>query len=105
MPMTKNILYSILIASALCFAPSLVSNVSARIELSDIETTQPSVRQSGSSLVISGAIGKTVYVYNLLGVQLAAIHIDTYEKRIDLSTLPKGIYPIKIGNYTKKIQL
>ncbi|MBO7051847.1 MAG: T9SS type A sorting domain-containing protein [Prevotella sp.] len=103
--MTKNILYSLLIASTLSFAPSLISEANARIELSDIETQQPSVRQSGSALIVSGAVGKTVYVYNLLGVQLIAIHVDSYEKRIDLSTLPKGIYPIKIGNYTKKIQL
>ncbi len=103
--MTKNILYSLLIASTLSFAPSLINEAKARIELSDIETQQPSVRQSGSSLIVSGAVGKTVYVYNLLGVQLIAIHVDSYEKRIDLSTLPKGIYPIKIGNYTKKIQL
>ena len=103
--MTKNMLYSLIIASMLCFAPSLVNEAGARIELSDIETQQPSVRQSGSVLIVSGAVGKTVYVYNLLGVQLIAIHVDSYEKRIDLSTLPKGIYPIKIGNYTKKIQL
>ena len=103
--MTKNTLYSLIIASMLGFAPSLVNEANARIELSDIETQQPSIRQSGSVLIVSGAVGKTVYVYNLLGVQLIAIHVDSYEKRIDLSTLPKGIYPIKIGNYTKKIQL
>lgn len=105
MPMVKNILTSLMLVGALTFAPAFLSEASARIELSDIETQQPVIRQFGSSLVISGAQGKTVYVYNLIGVQLLAIHVDSYEKRIDLGNLPRGIYPIRIGNYTKKIQL
>lgn len=105
MPMVKNILTSLMLVGALTFAPAFLSEASARIELSDIETQQPVIRQFGSSLIISGAQGKTVYVYNLIGVQLLAIHVDSYEKRIDLGNLPRGIYPIRIGNYTKKIQL
>ena len=105
MPMVKNILTSLMLVGALTFAPAFLSKASARVELSDIETQQPIIRQFGSSLVIAGAQGKTVYVYNLIGVQLLAIHVDSYEKRIDLGNLPRGIYPIRIGNYTKKIQL
>ena len=104
-PMMKKVLYSLLLAVSLSFAPALLNIANARIELSEIETQQPAIRQAGSTLIISGAIGKTVYVYNLLGIQLTAIHIDAFEKRIDLSSLPKGIYPVRIGNYTKKIQL
>ena len=105
MTMVKNILTTLMLVGALTFAPAFLSEASARVELSDIETQQPVIRQFGSSLVISGAQGKTVYVYNLIGVQLLAIHVDSYEKRIDLGNLPRGIYPIRIGNYTKKIQL
>ena len=103
--MTKKILFTTVLAMALNFAPAMLNEANARIELMDFETQQPSIRQAGSTLIISGAVGKTVYVYNLLGVQLTAIHIDSQEKRIDLSSLPRGIYPIKIGNFTKKIQL
>ena len=105
MPMTKKILFALTIAMALNFVPVLLNEANARIELTDFDLQQPSIRQSGSTLIINGAVGKTVYVYNLLGVQLAAIHIDSQEKRVDLSSLPRGIYPIKIGNFTKKIQL
>lgn len=105
MPMTKKILFTLTLAMALNFVPALIDEASARIELTDFEVQQPAIRQAGSYLIISGAVGKTVYVYNLLGIQLMSIHIDSQEKRIDLSSLPRGIYPIKIGNFTKKIQL
>ena len=103
--MTKKILLSLMLAVAMNFAPAMLTEASARIELSDFDTQQPVIRQVGSSLIIYGAVGKTVRVYNLLGVQLQAIYIDSAEKRIDLGNLPRGIYPVKIGNFTKKIQL
>lgn len=103
--MTKKLLYTLVLAVALNFVPVLLNEANARVELTDFEVQQPSIRQSGATLIVSGAVGKTVYVFNLLGIQLSAIYIDSQEKRIDLSTLPRGIYPIRIGNFTKKIKL
>ena len=94
-----------MLAMTLSFAPAVVDEACARVELSDIDAQQPTIRQVGTSIIIYGAVGKTVSVYNLLGVQLQSIYIDTYEKRIELGNLPRGIYPIKIGNFTKKIKL
>lgn len=80
--------------------------VSARIELSEIEAQQQiKIMQSGKTIIISGAMGKTVTIYNLIGVEVMTVRIDSQEKRIDLSNLGKGIFPVKVGNITKKIHL
>mgnify|MGYP006988987464 CR=1 FL=1 len=103
--MTKRILITLMLVSAMCFAPSMLTEASARVELSDIDTQPIVVSQSGSSIIVTGAMNKTLYVYNIIGIQIQTIRIDSPEKKIDLSSLKKGIYPIKVGNVTKKIRL
>lgn len=103
--MTKKLFFILSLAVAACFTPAAISETQARIELSDIDVQQTSITQNGSHILISGAAGKTAYVYNLIGIQVMAIHLDSPSQHIDLSNLPKGIYPIKVGNYTKKIRL
>lgn len=104
--MTKKILLTLTIIATMCFAPCLLATASARIELSEIEAQQQvKIEQKGNSIVVSGAAGKTVLIYNLIGVKVMSVKIDAPEKRIDLSNLDRGIYPVKVGNVSKKIHV
>ena len=65
--MTRRILTSLAIITALTLTPALQTTASARIELSDMEVQQIRIEQKGSSVIIYGAAGKTANIYNLIG--------------------------------------
>lgn len=102
--MTKQILTILSLATALTFMPCMQNTASARIELSEIE--QPvKIELTGNTLAVSGAQGKMLHIYNLIGVEILVAKIDSNLKYFDLSNLPKGIYPVKVGNISKKISI
>lgn len=103
--MTKKLLSIIILALTLQFVPAMVGSASARVELSEIDTQQIKVELYGNTLYVSGAAGKTVYIYNLVGMNVLSIKIDSSEKYIDLSNLKKVVHIVKIGNISKKINL
>ena len=103
--MTKRILTIIYVALTLTFVPALINSASARIELTDIESQSIKIEQNGSTLHSYGAMGKTLYIYNLVGMPVYSIKIDSQEKTIDLSNLKKVVHIVKIGNISKKINL
>ena len=88
----------------LTFMPALQNTASARIELNDVEMPIK-IDLSGTTLSVSGAQGKVLHIYNLLGVEIMAVKIDSNLKSFDLSVLSKGIYLVKIGNVSKKINI
>ena len=63
------------------------------------------ISMAGRILTIISGQGETLCVYNLVGDRIMTIQIDQQEKHIDLSNLPRGIYPIKIGRIARKISL
>lgn len=103
--MTKKIYTTILFALVLTFVPFTAVSSYARIELSEIDTQQVKIVLNGNILTISGAAGKTVYIYNLVGMPVFSMKIDSSEKNIDLSNLKKVVHIVKIGNVSKKINL
>lgn len=103
--MIKNILTIMALVAAMNFCPSLQETASARIELNEIEVQPIKIEQKGNAVVISNAVGKTVHIYNLIGVEVMSVRIDTQEKRIDMSHLSKGIYPVKVANVSKKLNI
>jgi len=84
--------------------PKMQNSVSARIEFSEIEMPIK-IDFSGTTLTVSGAQGKILHIYNLVGIEIMAVKIDSNLKSFDLSVLPKGIYPVKVGGISKKISL
>lgn len=60
---------------------------------------------NGRTLTVIDAQGENLCVYNLVGERVLTLQIDQQEKHIDLSSLPRGIYPIKVGRTAKKICL
>ena len=88
----------------LTFMPALQNTASARIELNDVEMPIK-IDLSGTTLSVSGAQGKVLHIYNLLGVEIMAVKIDSNLKSFDLSVLSRGIYLVKVGNVSKKINI
>lgn len=101
--MARKLLISLSLVAALNFIPAVQTTASARIELSDNESQGTKIEQRGNSVIISGAAGKMVYIYDIVAVVKKVVAIDAPEKRIDLSQLPKGVYLIKVGNDSKRI--
>ena len=89
---------------ALTFMPALQNSASARVELNEVELPIK-MDLSGTTLSVSGAQGKVLHIYNLLGVEIMAVKIDNNQKLFDLSVLSKGIYLVKVGNVSKKINI
>ena len=102
--MAKQILTIFSLTMTLTFMPCMQNTASAHIEFSEIE--QPvKIELTGNTLAVSGAQGKVLHIYNLIGVEILVAKIDSNLKYFDLSNLPKGIYPVKVGNISKKISI
>ncbi|MEG2515053.1 MAG: T9SS type A sorting domain-containing protein [Bacteroidaceae bacterium] len=96
----------LLLLSLMLFAVSTLSAQEERKQLTANADQQPiSLTISGTSIHIQNADkGDTLEVYNILGVKLLSIKIDTPDKSIPL-TLPKGCYILKIENIVRKIAI
>lgn len=103
--MTKKLLYIIAIIATLSFTPSLQNAAFARMELNEVNTQQTTITRSGKSIIVSGANGKNVYIYNIVGSIVMTVKVDSAEKRIDISHLAPGIYPVKVDGLTKVIRI
>lgn len=59
---------------------------------------------SGSQVRVGGAAGQTLEIYDLAGMRVAAVKIDTDDKTLQLH-LQRGCYFIKIGKLVRKIAI
>lgn len=102
--MVKNILKFTLAGLLLVGAPTTALAVPA-IEIVDNDF-QPAVNITVEEGVIrvTGAVGQTLYVYNVAGVRVKSIRVDGDDKRFDLN-LPKGCYILKVGKTVRKISI
>jgi hypothetical protein len=90
------------------FLLSMQGEVCAQdISRSAIENEQApiTITVNESTVHIKNADKKIVSIFNLTGVEVKRISIDSPSKTIDLSFLPKGCYIIKIGNVARKVYL
>ena len=102
--MNKKI-YTLLLAFILLGA-ALSDTVQAAttIEMQEQEINTISISISGNVLRVEGADNETLYIYNVVGVRVMSIKIDSQDKRYSLS-LPKGCYIIKVGKVVRKISI
>lgn len=99
--MKKTIL--ILLSFVLLAVP--VSTV-AQTEAESIETplSTISMQVSNNTVHINGANGKTMEIFNLTGVKVFSVKIDSADKSYALN-LPKGCYILKVGKFVRKISI
>jgi len=78
----------------------------AQGERDEIETEMSAVNLSvnGSKVHVTGADGQTLEVYNLTGVKVATIRIDSNDKAMTLN-LQRGCYILKVGKVVRKISI
>ena len=72
----------------------------------DLGTTNScvSVMEGGEAVVITNAEGKTLEIYNLTGVRVARIRIDSNDKQITLN-LTRGCYIMKVDKVVRKVTI
>ncbi len=66
------------------------------------EVTEITIAVSGSQLHITNAAGQTLEIYNLTGVRVATLRIDSDDKTFNVN-LPKGCYMVKVGKVVRKV--
>lgn len=116
-------IYTLLALVAMCFTPSLHAAEMEPEMVAEPEMEAPAamdfmddhdgveteiggitIALNGSQLRISNANGETLEIYNLAGVRVTLVRIDSDEKTVALN-LKKGCYMIKIGKFVRKISI
>ena len=90
---------SITFAFALLIGSPITMQASEGFEAIENEFQNVSISVSESVLHISGANGQVLQIYNVAGVCLMRVKIDSQDKRYELN-YPKGCYIIKAVSYT-----
>ncbi len=72
-----------------------------------MEITEPNANNviqplGGRDIRLVGANGETLEVFNLTGVKVAQIQVDSSEKTITLD-VSKGCYILKVNNIVRKV--
>ena len=94
-----------IIALCLLLAGAPIS-LMAETERDEIETelTAESLSVNGNKVHVTGAEGMTLEIYNLTGVKVGTIRIDTNDKVLNLN-LQRGCYILKVGKIVRKISI
>ena len=62
------------------------------------------VTTSQKTVHVKNAMGEKLEVFNVTGVCVASVRIDSNDKQITLN-VEKGIYILRVGNVTRKVKL
>ena len=62
------------------------------------------LRVANNKVRVSGANGQVMEIFNLTGVKVATIRIESGDKSYNLN-LPQGCYILKVGNIVRKISI
>lgn len=103
MLMTKYILTLAIALSASCFVAT-EARAEMAVELIEVEQQTPQVTVVDNNIRVTGGQSLTLYVYNVAGVCIHTVKIDSQDKKLDLN-LPKGCYIIKVGKTARKISI
>ena len=95
--MKRLFLYFFLVLALLSF-----SSVMAQ-DGRKVEPVSLTITVSGTTIRVQNATpGSTMEVYDILGVKITSVRIDTADKTVTLN-LPKGYYIFKVGDTVRKV--
>lgn len=94
-------MWIIALALLLCGAPMVARGQSDEPQM---EVEAMSMNIQGNRVHIINAEGKTLEIYNLTGLRVSVIRIDSNDKQIAL-TLSRGCYILKVGKLVRKITI
>lgn len=63
-----------------------------------------SINTKGTQVHVSGAEGKVLEIFNLAGVRVASVRIDSNDKTLSLN-LGRGCYILKVDKIVRKISI
>lgn len=102
--MTKHILY-LTFAALLLAAVPCGTMAAPGIEIVDNEFQTITISVSSESVLhVTGAAGQMLSIYNVTGVRVMSIKVDSSDKSYNLN-LPKGCYIVKVGKMVRKISI
>lgn len=93
----------ILTLTALLLGAPLAAEAEPEREV-ETELTGVTLTVNGSTIHVTNAQGQDLHVYNIAGVKIATVHIDTNDKTITLN-LQKGCYIVKVAKQARKISV
>lgn len=82
----------------------LAANANESIEIIEQTLQSIDISVSGNVIHVTGAAGQDLYIYNITGVRVKSIRVDSNDKRYELN-LPKGCYIVKVGKVVRKISI
>ncbi len=94
----------LLFATTLTTTPLCATELDEFDSVTEIEISSVTITVNGSQVHITGAEGQTLEVYNVAGVRVANVKIDSDEKTLNLN-LAKGCYILKIGKVVRKVSI
>lgn len=68
----------------------------------EVEVRRITITANGRAAHVTNGSGCSLEIYNLTGVKIATVSIDTDDKRINLP-LSKGCYLLKVGDVVRKV--
>ena len=69
-----------------------------------LELNEIKISVNGTQIHLTGALGKTLEIYDVLGVRVATIKIDSEDKTLALN-LKRGCYILKVEKVVRKVSI
>ena len=70
----------------------------------EVDAATVAITVNGSQVRVANAEGKTLEIFNLAGVRISTVKIDSEDKTLNLN-LPKGYYILKVGNIARRVSI
>lgn len=101
--MTTRLL-TLLIASLIMTAMPTTGRAEAMADVIESDLQEITVTLTASRLHVTNAYCQTLQIFNVAGMCVMSIKVDSPDRNYDLS-LPKGCYIVKVGTYVRKISV
>ena len=99
----KRLFFYFFFALALLPFSTMTAQEGRKAETVQSEQSSLTLTVSGTTVRVQNATpGSLIEVYNILGVKVTSVRIDTVDKSVTLN-LPKGYYIFKIGDIVRKV--
>ena len=99
--MTKGLL-SIFFVMVMAIGSPTIVRANAAIDLIDNDFQNITISVTESAIRVTGAAGQMLSVYNVAGMRIAFVKVESADKHFDFN-LPKGCYIVKVGKVVRKI--
>lgn len=101
--MIKRLLTIIFVSLMMLGIPA-ASQARTVVEVIENDLQEITITISSSVLHVTGAHGMTLDIYNVAGMKVMSLKVDSSDRRYELS-LPKGCYIVKVGKTVRKISI